>query len=113
MKWIHLYYKNQARIQEKENQTRIARRKESGMKSRKKESGMKSRKKKNQTRIQEHKKSTRILPRQPRFGLHESCQKVKTCFFRQETSIEGMEKRILPDNQEKQESGKNEVKIVD
>jgi hypothetical protein len=51
----------------------------------KKESGKNS-------RIQESGLAELFLPRQPRFGLHGSCQKVKICFFRQESYIEGMEK---------------------
>ena len=65
------------------------------------------------TRMQESCLAKHFLPRLPRFCLHEPCQKVKICFFREESCIEGMEKRILTDNQEKQQSGKNDVKIVD
>ena len=62
------------------------------------------------TRTQESCLVKHFLSRQPRFCLQEPCQKVKNCFFREESCIEEMEKRILTD---KQESGKNDVKIVD
>jgi len=47
-----------------------------------------------QTRIYEEKNHARITKKQnqPRFGLHESCQKVRIFFFRQESCIEGMGK---------------------
>ena len=44
------------------------------------------------TRTQESCLARHFLPRQPRLYLHESCQKVKICFFRQESCTEGMAK---------------------
>ncbi len=67
---------NQARNSRKKNQTRISRKKESGKNSRTQESWL----------------AKNFLPRQPRFGLHGSCQKGKISFFRQESCTEGMEK---------------------
>jgi hypothetical protein len=61
---IHLHYKNHARIariQEGKNHTIIARKKESDK----------------NTGTQESCLAMFFLPLQPRFGLHESCQKVK------------------------------------
>jgi len=67
---IHLHYKNHARIQERKNHTRIARKKESDKNARTQESDK-------NTRTQESCLAMFFLPLQPRFGLHESCQKVK------------------------------------
>jgi hypothetical protein len=44
-----------------------------------------------------------FLARQPRFCLQEYHKKVKICFFRQESCVEGIPK----------ESGKNDAKNVD
>ena len=58
------------------DQERTARRKESGK----------------NIRVQESCLERHFLPRQPRFGLHGSCQKVKICFSRQNSYVEGMAK---------------------
>jgi hypothetical protein len=44
------------------------------------------------SRTQESWLARHFLPRQPRFYLHEPCQKVKICFFRRESCIVGMKK---------------------
>ena len=69
--------------------------KESYKKNKKKESDKNFKKKKESgknSRTQESCLVRHFLPRQPRFCLQEYHQKVKTCFFRQESCIEGMAK---------------------
>jgi len=68
--------KNHARIARNKNHARIARKQESDK----------------NTRTQESCLARHFLPHQPRFCLHESCQKDKICFFRQESCTEGMTK---------------------
>ncbi len=68
---------------------------ESGKSSREQESYKNCKKKKESdknSRTQESWLARHFLPRQPRLSLHEPCQKVKICFFRQESCIEGMTK---------------------
>ena len=66
-----------------------------------------------ETKEQESWLTTLFLPHQPRFGLHDSCQEVKLFPFRQESCIEEHLTRILPDEKEVQESGKNKGKNLD
>ena len=66
-----------------------------------------------ETKEQESWLKTLFSPRQPRFGLRDSCQEVKIFLFGQESCIGEHLTRILPDGKEVQESGKNEDKNVD
>ncbi len=63
-------------MHEQKDEERTTRRKESGK----------------NIRIQESCLERHFLPRQPRFGLHGSCHKVKICFSRRDSNVEGMAK---------------------
>ena len=98
----------------KKTQGRIQENKESCKSYQKKESHKKRRRK----RFRQEVKNTRILfdgiflDSAGKIRPKHILQKDKIRFFRQETCIEGMQKRILTDNQDKQESGKNDIRIV-
>jgi hypothetical protein len=68
--------KNHARLRRKQNQVRNPEKQESDKKA----------------KIQKSWLAIHFSPHQTRFGLHESCQKEKICFFRQDSYLEGMAK---------------------
>jgi len=85
-----LNHTNQERIRENKNLARIARRTESDKKTRKKIISQESQEKQDpdkNSRTQESCLARHFLSRQPRLYLHESCQKVKIYFFRQESYL--------------------------
>ena len=98
--------RNQARISRKKNQTRKARKRDQTRSSRKR-------------KIRQEYKNTRILPGEAFLAspdkilstrISPECQDL---FFQERILYRRNSKRILTDDQEKQESGKTSGKIVD